>query len=331
MLTVVGNVGFIFTNGDLKATRDKILSNRVAAPARAGAVAPGDVYVPAGNTGMEPGKTSFFQALGVPTKIARGTIEITTDLKLVEAGAKVGASEATLLNMLNISPFTYGMKVQQVYEDGQTFAPEVLDVEEAQLLKVLSSAIATITTISLAANYPTLPSVIHSLVNGYKNLISVALEVDYSWESIEELKDRIANPDKYASAAPAAAAASSGAAAPAAAKEEEKEEEKEESEDEGKLNPTDGFALPAANLYQASVVSSTRWLKKCASSISPWQFMAWTNRMVVLRHRCNNMKYRPYVPLPQVSDVTRRRSYYCLSPGKHDWSFSLPDGVMIHF
>ncbi|KAJ9633474.1 ribosomal protein P0 (A0) (L10E) [Knufia peltigerae] len=230
---VKGNVGFIFTNGDLKATRDKILSNRVAAPARAGAVAPGDVYVPAGNTGMEPGKTSFFQALGVPTKIARGTIEITTDLKLVEAGAKVGASEATLLNMLNISPFTYGMKVQQVYEEGQTFAPEVLDVEEAQLLKVLSSAIATITTISLAANYPTLPSVIHSLVNGYKNLISVALEVDYSWEAIEELKDRIANPDKYASAAPAAAAASAGGAAPAAAKEEEKEEEKEESEDEG--------------------------------------------------------------------------------------------------
>ena len=90
------------TNGDLKETRDKILSNRVAAPARAGAVAPDDVYVPSGNTGMEPGKTSFFQALGVPTKIARGTIEITTDLKLVEAGNKVGASEATLLNMLNI-------------------------------------------------------------------------------------------------------------------------------------------------------------------------------------------------------------------------------------
>ena len=90
------------TNGELKEIRDKILSNRVAAPARAGAVAPDDVFVPSGNTGMEPGKTSFFQALGVPTKIARGTIEITTDLKLVEAGNKVGASEATLLNMLNI-------------------------------------------------------------------------------------------------------------------------------------------------------------------------------------------------------------------------------------
>uniref|UniRef100_A0A8H7TLY2 Large ribosomal subunit protein uL10 n=1 Tax=Bionectria ochroleuca TaxID=29856 RepID=A0A8H7TLY2_BIOOC len=118
---VRGNVGFVFTNGDLKEVRDKILANRVAAPARAGALAPADVWVPAGNTGMEPGKTSFFQALGVPTKIARGTIEITTDLKLVEAGSKVGPSEATLLNMLNISPFTYGMGIAQVYDDGQAF------------------------------------------------------------------------------------------------------------------------------------------------------------------------------------------------------------------
>ena len=196
-----------------------ILAEKVAAPARAGAVAPLDVYVPAGNTGMEPGKTSFFQALGVPTKIARGTIEITTDLKLVEAGTKVGgqysgpilsalplteptASEATLLNMLNISPFTYGMSIAQVYDGGQTFPPSVLDIKEEQLLKALSSAIATITQISLAANYPTLPSIMHSFMNSYKNVLAVAIETDYSWEGISDLKDRIANPDAYAAAAP---------------------------------------------------------------------------------------------------------------------------------
>ncbi|KAF3001398.1 ribosomal protein P0 (A0) (L10E) [Curvularia kusanoi] len=228
---VKGNVGFVFTNGDLKEIRDKILANRVAAPARAGAVAPDDVYVPAGNTGMEPGKTSFFQALGVPTKIARGTIEITADLKLVEAGAKVGASEATLLNMLNISPFTYGMGIFQIYDAGNTFASSVLDIEESQLLKAFSSAIATIASISLAANFPTLPSVMHSVVNSYKKVLSVAIETAYEWEEIAELKDRIANPDKYASSAPAAGAAASGGAAEAAP-EAAKEEEKEESEDD---------------------------------------------------------------------------------------------------
>nr|OQO25504.1 60S acidic ribosomal protein P0 [Rachicladosporium sp. CCFEE 5018] len=224
---IKGNVGFIFTNGDLKEARTKILANRVAAPARAGAVAPGDVFIPAGNTGMEPGKTSFFQALGVPTKIARGTIEITADLKIVEAGNKVGPSEATLLNMLNISPFTYGMSIAQIYDNGQTFDASVLDIEESQLLKAFSQAIATITTISLAANYPTLPSVMHSLIGTYKKAIAVAVETEYEWDAIHELKDRIKNPDAYASAAPAASEA-----APAAAEETKAEEKKEESEEE---------------------------------------------------------------------------------------------------
>ncbi|KAJ0413445.1 ribosomal protein L10-domain-containing protein [Aspergillus carlsbadensis] len=230
---VKGNVGFIFTNGDLKSIKETILANRVAAPARAGAVAPVDVWIPAGNTGMEPGKTSFFQALGVPTKIARGTIEITTDLKLVEEGAKVGPSEATLLNMLNISPFTYGMTIAQVYDNGQTFPASVLDIEEKQLLDAFSSAINAITTISLAVNYPTLPSVIHSVVNSYKNVLSVAVETEYSWPEIEELKDRIANPDAYAAAAPAAAAATGGAAPAAAAEAAPAEEENESDEDMG--------------------------------------------------------------------------------------------------
>ena len=228
----------------------------MAAPARAGAVAPGDVWLPAGNTGMEPGKTSFFQALGVPTKIARGTIEITTDLKLVEAGNKVGASEATLLNILNISPFTYGMTVSQVYQEGQTFSAGILDIEESQLLDAFSSAVKTITVISLAANYPTVPSVVHSLINTYKNVLAVAIGTEYSWPEIEELKDRIANPEAYAAAAPAAAPAEEKPA------EEKKEEEEEEESDEGgKLIPLACVDDSGTNsMLQVSVACSTNQL-----------------------------------------------------------------------
>ncbi|KAJ5278743.1 hypothetical protein N7478_004115 [Penicillium angulare] len=227
---VRGNVGFIFTNADMSAIKEKILSNRVAAPARAGAVAPNDVWVPAGNTGMEPGKTSFFQALGVPTKIARGTIEIVSDLKLIEGGNKVGASEASLLNLLNISPFTYGLSIEQIYSEGQTFSAGILDISDEDLLKTFSQAIATITAISLAANYPTIPATMHSVLNAYKKVLAVALSTEYSWEGIEELKDRIANPDAYASAAPAAAAG--GAASGDAPKEAAPAEEEEESDDD---------------------------------------------------------------------------------------------------
>jgi large subunit ribosomal protein LP0 len=226
---VKGNVGFVFTNEDLKTIREVIVSNRVAAPARAGAVAPKDVWVPAGNTGMEPGKTSFFQALGVPTKIARGTIEIVSDVLVVQTGSKVGPSEATLLNMLNISPFTYGLTVEQVYDNGQVFAPSILDITDDELTGHFLAAIKTITTVSLAAGYPTLPAVGHSIINHYKKILALSIATEYTFEGSEAIKDRIANPDAYAAAAPvAAAAAASGAGA--AAEEAAPAEEEEESE-----------------------------------------------------------------------------------------------------
>lgn len=227
---VKGNIGFVFTTGDLKDVREIIVSNVVAAPARAGAVAPNDVWVPGGNTGMEPGKTSFFQALGIPTKIARGTIEIVSDVQVVQAGGRVGTSEATLLNMLNISPFTYGMTIAQVYDNGAVFSSEILDIEEKTLLDGFLSGAKTIAAISLATGIPTLPSVMHSLVNSYKNLLAVSIATDFEFEGSKKTKEYLANPEAFAAAAPAAA--SSDAPAAAGEKAEEKKEDEEEASDD---------------------------------------------------------------------------------------------------
>lgn len=54
------------------------------------------------------------QVLNIPTKINKGTVEITTNVALIKAGEKVGASEATLLAKLGIKPFSYGLIVQHV-------------------------------------------------------------------------------------------------------------------------------------------------------------------------------------------------------------------------
>ena len=56
--------------------RDKLLENKVRAPARPGAIAPLSVVIPAHNTGLGPEKTSFFQALSIPTKISKGEQKI---------------------------------------------------------------------------------------------------------------------------------------------------------------------------------------------------------------------------------------------------------------
>merc|ERR1712109_364284 len=204
-----------------KVIRDLLLENKKAAPARAGAIAPVDVIVPAQNTGLGPEKTSFFQALSIQTKIARGTIEIVNPVHLLKPGDKVGLSEATLLNMLKISPFSYGLQVVQCYEEGSLFAPEILDITEEDIRKKFMVGVNNIAAVSLNIGYPTLASAPHSIANGLRNLLAVAAATEISFPAAEQMKAYLADPSAFAVAAPVAEAAAEEAPA---AKEESEEE-----------------------------------------------------------------------------------------------------------
>merc|ERR1719441_47724 len=190
------NVGFVFTKMELTEIRDLLLANKKEAPAKAGAIAPIDVTIPAQNTGMGPEKTSFFQALSIPTKITKGTIEIIQDVPIIKVGDKVGASEATLLNMLKIFPFHYGLVVQKVYDQGSVFSPEILDITDDDIKDKFMAGVANVAAVCLEIGYPTIASAPHSIANGMKNLLAIA--------------------------------ATAAAAAPAAAAKEESEEEEDD-------------------------------------------------------------------------------------------------------
>merc|ERR1711978_1117 len=231
-----GNVGFVFTKGDLAEVRQIIMANKVAAPARAGAICPldgADVKIPPQNTGLGPEKTSFFQALNIPTKISKGTIEILNEVKLLAAGDKVGASEATLLNMLNVSPFTYGLIIEQVYDSGTVFEPSILDITDDDLRKRFMEGVVNLACVSLAIGYPTLASIPHVVINGFKNLLAVAAVTDIEFKEAETVKEYLKDPSKFVSAAPVAAAAV----------EEKKEEAKKVESEEESEDDDMGFGL----------------------------------------------------------------------------------------
>jgi len=222
-----GNVGFVFTNDNLPKIRDLILANRVPAPARVGAISPVDVQVPAGPTGCDPGQTSFFQVLQIPTKIVKGQIEITNVVNLIKTGDKVGSSEAALLQKLNIRPFSYGLAIDCVFDRGSIFSVKVLDIDEAYLTARFSEAVQKVAAISLQIGYPTQASIPHSIGNAFKSLIAVTVNLDnYSFDKADAYKNFLKNPSAFAVAAPAAAAGGA-AAAPAAAKAPEKPKEEE--------------------------------------------------------------------------------------------------------
>jgi large subunit ribosomal protein LP0 len=227
---VKGNVGFVFVSGDLGTVRSKLLSNRVAAPAKAGIVAPNDVWVPKGNTGMEPTQTAFLQALNIPSKINKGQIEITNDVFLIKTGQKVGNSEATLLSKLNIKPFSYGLSIKYVYDNGAVYEPNVLDLTDEDLLGKFRAAVSNVAALGLEIGYPTIASLPHSIINGFKNVLAVGLNTDYTFDELEKVKKVLENPGAYAAAAPAAA--TTAPTTTTTTKVEEKEQPKEEEDED---------------------------------------------------------------------------------------------------
>jgi len=232
---VKGNVGFVFIDKTVELTAIKkiIQDNKVSAPAKAGSFAPCDVVIPAGNTGMEPTQTSFLQALNIPSKISKGQIEITVDVPLIKEGLKVGASEANLLAKLNIRPFQYGLILKTVYDNGAIYDPKFLEMKDEDVLAKFQKGVTNVASVSLAVGYPTLASLPHSIVRGYKNVLAVAIATDYSFPQAEKVKKYLANPGAFAAAAPAAAPVEKGK--PAKEVVVEKEEEKEEDEEIGGL------------------------------------------------------------------------------------------------
>jgi len=233
---VRGNIGFVFCKSDLSEIKKILQTNRVEAPAKQGAISPINVVVPAMNTGLEPTQTSFFQALNIQTKIARGQIEIIQDVALIAEGQKVGASEANLLAKLNIKPFSYGLSLGLVYDHGSIYNYKVLEWTDEDLLGKFSRGVRNLASVSLQIGVPTIASLPHSVARGYKNLLSIALATEYSFEKADKIKEILKNPGAFAAAtAPAAAHVKEEkgkGAAPVKEEKKPKEEVKEASDED---------------------------------------------------------------------------------------------------
>jgi len=226
-----GNIGFVFTNADLKTVREIVLKNKVPAAAKSGSLAPIDVFIPPGPTGLDPGQTGFFQALNIATKIARGSVEIINQVHLCKKGDKVTSSHVALLTKLDIKPFFYGIVVQRVYEGGSVYEAQVLDLTPADLYAKFFAGVRKIAALSLAIGYPTIASLPHILGNAFRKLLAISLATNYEFKEAKMFKDAAANAPAQA-AAPAGGGAKGGGEAP---KKEEapKEEAPEEEEDMG--------------------------------------------------------------------------------------------------
>lgn len=218
-------IAYIFHNDPIFALKPKIESFVVPAPARVGTLAQRDVLIPPGPTGMDPSQINFFHALSISTKIQKGQIEITKEVQVCTKGKKIGNSEVSLLEKMNIQPFSFGMKVFADYDQGEVLGEEVLATNPDIILGHFANNALNIAAFSLQTGYATAVSIPHFIANAFKECAAIGLESGYKFKEIE-------NAGKAPVAAPAAAASKAPAAKPVV---EEKPAEVEEDIDMGDL------------------------------------------------------------------------------------------------
>ncbi|XP_020271813.1 60S acidic ribosomal protein P0-like [Asparagus officinalis] len=100
-----------------------------------------------------------------------GGVKIITPIELIKKGDKVGSSEAALLTKLGIRPFSYGLAVLSVYDNGSVLSPEVLNLTKDDLVDNFAAGVSMVASMSLALSYLTLAVAPHMFMNSYKNFL----------------------------------------------------------------------------------------------------------------------------------------------------------------
>lgn len=183
---LVGNVGMIFSNGDLTEVKAILDKQAREAPAKPGMIAPQDVTIQPGPTGLDPKQTQFFQALNIQTKIVKAQIEIANPVKVIKEGDKVNQSQAALLEKLKIRPFEYKMNVRKVMDNGKLYPSSVLNIKTSDILAAFQTAGTNITATSLGCGYIISSAAPHLILNAFKNLACAAIGGGYSFPQAEK-------------------------------------------------------------------------------------------------------------------------------------------------
>ena len=179
---------FIFSTKDPFQLYSLIQANQTAAAADGGEIAPNDIEVPEGDTGIGPGPMlGKLQQTGAQVQVDDGSIHVMQPATMVEAGDEITGEDAEILNQLGIEPLQIGLDLVVAYSDAEIFEAEELDIDTDQYREDIESATTAGFNLAVNAgvvNETTASAIISEAAQKAKNLaISEGLPEE---ETIEE-------------------------------------------------------------------------------------------------------------------------------------------------
>ncbi|MFC6961627.1 50S ribosomal protein L10 [Halocatena marina] len=153
---VTGQIGIIGTDDNPFGLYKELEASKTPAPINPGEVAPNEIVIAEGDTGIDPGPfVGELQQVGANARIEDGSIRVLEDSQVLDAGEEVDAQLANVLSELGIEPKEVGLDLRGVYSEGVFFDPEELAIDIEQYRTDIQSAAAAGRNLSINAVYPT--------------------------------------------------------------------------------------------------------------------------------------------------------------------------------
>ena len=220
----------IFSNDNSFKLHGLLEKGKQPMPIKAGARAPKDIVIEAGETGFSPGPmVGKLQAAGIPAAIKSGKVVINQKITLAKEGEIVSAKTADILKTMEIFPRNIGLELRAAYEGGLIFKAKDLSIDvEAQISELFAASVKAF-GFAVEIGYATPKTIEPMLQKAQTKARALVLEAGIPVPSM--MKMVLA---KAAANARAVARLASGETAPAAALAPAKAKvEKEEKKDEG--------------------------------------------------------------------------------------------------
>ncbi|QSG08429.1 50S ribosomal protein L10 [Halapricum desulfuricans] len=171
---ISGHVGLIGTNDNPFGLYKQLEASKTSAPINAGEVAPNDIVIPEGDTGIDPGPfVGELQSVGANARIQEGSIQVLEDSTVLEAGEEVSADLSNVLSELGIEPKEVGLDLRAVYAEGVLFEPEDLELDTDEYRSDVEAAVGRARNLAINASFPTaqtLPAQLGKASGEAKNL-----------------------------------------------------------------------------------------------------------------------------------------------------------------
>jgi large subunit ribosomal protein L10 len=186
---VHGQAAIIATDMNPFALFREIKATRKNAPAKGGETAAHDIEVLAGDTPFKPGPiVGELQKVGIPAAISEGKVVIKSDKIVVEAGQKISRELAQMLSRLDIFPIELGLKLNAVYENGDIYRPDVLDIDMDRFMGQLRTASFTALGLAMETGWTNPQTIRPLLAKAYLSAHTLAVETNiYTKDSMNAL------------------------------------------------------------------------------------------------------------------------------------------------